>query len=1156
VTRRGPQAGLPLFALLLSLAGPALAAELEEQLWHHRNLGKALYENPATQYDAVGELEKALALAPDSARERVNLGLALLRAGQTDEGIAQLEQAQKQDPSIPHTWFNLGIAYKRQSEYDKAIHQLEGMLELVPDEAITHYNLGVLYKLEGNAERSLEHFERAAELDPRLAGPHFQLATAYRQEGRTEDAARAMETFRTLKAAKGGSEDLEWSWYSEIYETLEPAPRPAPEETPRFAARTLTAEGETHDPGTAGLSLLRADGDALPDLVTWSARGVKLFLGDGRPVPLGPSPTGLGGLRNVRHVAAGDLDDDGLEDLAVLTDGGVSLWMNREEATPRFERLALGAFGASKTSEGQEEAEGNDVSKRVHDLALWLDYDHDYDLDLLLLGAEPALLRNGGDGRFGDRTGDFPFPAPGDPMAGRLGGAAAVARIDVMADSQATDVVVALAPSPQASGGTAEPVAQGILYRDLLGGRFEARPLPELPAGTRSLRAADVDHDGWTDLVAAGDGGVTLLVNDHHEGFRAEPVAATGGVAAVALLDLDGRGASDLVVAGASDLVAGGKNGMALLRDRGRGHFEAASLPDPLPAAVALAAADFDADGRADLAAVDRQGAVRLLGNRTKTDNRWLRVDLTGVKNPKLARGAEVEVKAGTLYQKRLYDGVPISFGLGDRGEVDTVRITWPNGLIQNQARQQADAALAVQEAPRLSGSCPMIFTWNGEGFEFITDVLGVAPLGASAGDGEYFPVDHDEGIRIAGESLAPRADGRYEIRMTEELREVAFLDEIRLAAVDHPADVEILTNDKFKGPPFPELRLYGASERIRPVAATDHRGRDVLERVLAKDETYPDGFERTYDGVAELHHLELDFGPEAPQGRALLVLSGWVDWADGSTFLASAQGAGPGLMLPALEVQDATGRWVTVLDDMGIPAGKPKTIAVDLTGKLPAGWRRLRIVTSLCVYWDEIYLTPDPGPPTVRVSPVPLSSAKLHFRGFSKVVIHPERKQPERFVYAERRPLAMWNPTPGLYTRYGAVGELLGTLDDRFVVMGSGDEVRMVFDPRDLPPVPKGWQRDFLLFVDGWAKDGDANTAYSQTVEPLPYHGMPRYPYEAPDAYPDDPLHTLYREHYLTRPALRLIRPLTEGLAPERARVEADVDTESVPAGSAGDRR
>ena len=93
-------------ALFLGLLIPSnlLADSQDEMLWHYRNLGKALYENPATQDEAVEMFKKALDLAPDSARERVNYGLALLKvAGKSAEGITQLEQAQKQDPTIPHT---------------------------------------------------------------------------------------------------------------------------------------------------------------------------------------------------------------------------------------------------------------------------------------------------------------------------------------------------------------------------------------------------------------------------------------------------------------------------------------------------------------------------------------------------------------------------------------------------------------------------------------------------------------------------------------------------------------------------------------------------------------------------------------------------------------------------------------------------------------------------------------------------------------------------------------------------------------------------------------------------------------------------------------------------------------------------------------------
>ena len=546
---------------------------------------------------------------------------------------------------------------------------------------------------------------------------------------------------------------------------------------------------------------------------------------------------------------------------------------------------------------------------------------------------------------------------------------------------------------------------------------------------------------------------------------------------------------------------------------------------------AAAVAADFDGDGRLDLACVDGTGTLQLLSNRTDTRNRWLSVSLEGTKNLKLAQGAEVELRARSSYQKKVYRGTALLFGLAGHGDVDAVRITWPNGLIQNETRQAAGVH-QYKEAPRLSGSCPMIYTWNGSEFQFITDVLGVAPLGASAGDGKYFPVDHDELIQVPGDALVAR-DGGYEVRIVEELREVAFMDEVKLIAVDRPASVEVFTNDKFKSPPFPEFRLYGVERRVPPVAAHDDRGGDVLERVLRRDRRYPDGFARNLAGVAELHHLDLDFGTAAHDGRAILVLSGWVDWADGSTFLGSAQASDAGLVMPFLQVKDARGEWRTVIEDMGMPAGKPKTIAVDLTGKFLSASRELRIATNLCVYWDEIFLSEDTAAPDVRLTDLRAERADLHFRGFSDVIIDPERRQPERFVYANVHPTAMWNPTPGLYTRYGDVQPLLSGLDDQLVIMGSGDELRLRFDASALPRLPPGWRRDFLLFVDGWAKDADANTAYSQSVEPLPYHGMPGYPYVYPDRYPDGDRNALYREHYNTRPALRLIRQLTEGLAP-----------------------
>ena len=162
-----------------------------------------------------------------------------------------------------------------------------------------------------------------------------------------------------------------------------------------------------------------------------------------------------------------------------------------------------------------------------------------------------------------------------------------------------------------------------------------------------------------------------------------------------------------------------------------------------------------------------------------------------------------------------------------------------------------------------------------------------------------------------------------------------------------------------------------------------------------------------------------------------------------------------------------------------------------------------------------------------MRTLEVPVLGADLHFRGVSRAVVDPRRLRPEEYVYADVHPATMWDPIPGLYTRYGDVAELLTRIDDRFVVFGVGDELALRFDATALPPLPPGWRRDFQLVVDGWAKDGDLNTAFARSVEPFPYHAMPGYPYDADHPFPDDEAHRRWREEYQTRPALRLTRPL-----------------------------
>ena len=148
---------------------------------------------------------------------------------------------------------------------------------------------------------------------------------------------------------------------------------------------------------------------------------------------------------------------------------------------------------------------------------------------------------------------------------------------------------------------------------------------------------------------------------------------------------------------------------------------------------------------------------------------------------------------------------------------------------------------------------------------------------------------------------------------------------------------------------------------------------------------------------------------------------------------------------------------------------------------------------------------------------------AGVRFRGFSRIQVDPAWRTPQKFFYDRPEPDAMWSQTPGNYTRYGDITELVSSIDDRFVIYGAGDEVRLQFNARALPKVRNGWKRTFVLCVDGWEKDQDPNTFTSRSVEPLPFHGMSVYPYGEDESHP----HPEYIEKYNTRPGLRLIRPL-----------------------------
>jgi hypothetical protein len=254
---------------------------------------------------------------------------------------------------------------------------------------------------------------------------------------------------------------------------------------------------------------------------------------------------------------------------------------------------------------------------------------------------------------------------------------------------------------------------------------------------------------------------------------------------------------------------------------------------------------------------------------------------------------------------------------------------------------------------------------------------------------------------------------------------------------------------------------------------------------------------------------VELELPSEAPRiGPLYLIAQGWIHPTDSSVNVAISQGTHARPRALSLSVADAAGRFREVRSNLGFPAGKDKTVLVDLAGVFPAsGPRRLRLSTNLEIFWDRLGWAV--GRPDVRVVPerLPLDAADLVYRGYS-VTTRRASSAPERPRYVLDGTTPRWLDLEGYYTRFGDVRPLVGTIDDRYVIMNAGDELRLRF--RAGSPARAGLVRDFILLSDGWVKDGDYNTTASRTVLPLPTHATGRYT-DPPARLEDDPV---YRAH------------------------------------------
>ena len=359
-----------------------------------------------------------------------------------------------------------------------------------------------------------------------------------------------------------------------------------------------------------------------------------------------------------------------------------------------------------------------------------------------------------------------------------------------------------------------------------------------------------------------------------------------------------------------------------------------------------------------------------LLRNEGGNQNHWLRLSLKGLADNKSAIGTKVEVFAGGNRQKFEIAGsngylgqnsTDIVVGLGDAKEADIVRLLWPTGVLQDEINVAGDRQQNITEIDRRGSSCPTLFVWNGERYELVADMLGAGVVGHWIGPGQRDIPRPVEYIKIDRNAIREK-DGMFSFRFMEPLEEAVYLDQVRVLAVDHPAGLDVYPNEYFaSNPPYPEFKVVVSKrEDARPPAgAWDEHGHNVLPDLLAH--RYFGDFALTqFQGFAKSHSLTLELGEPYHGGPLWLLMHGEVEYFSANSMYAASQ-AGVQAISPYVEALDENGKWVRVIDDMGFPAGGPRTMTADLTGKLPPGTRKIRITTNLQIYWDSILVSRTP---------------------------------------------------------------------------------------------------------------------------------------------------------------------------------------------------
>lgn len=1059
------------------------------------------------------------------------VGLAALEVGDDQRAKSELTKATQLAPNEPAAWTNLGILQIRHKEFDSAQQSLERARTLADKNGKIYETIALLEKHRGNFDASQSALQKAIEVDGGNVKAMYALA---KEKERATDDASARKLYEQILQAKPGNLEVQ-------LEAIRLAAKANDAEAARRTVAAIKAPTPAWEPEIQtqfeGLNATANAGD-MRAMITQVAYFRNTLLRDPRfrasldEVRYSDTTVGEPFRKPlVMQVPSSSLApaDTGItfEEPATDPELGVPFVWSKAGYLDGDGRPFIAAGSATHTYFGNQKI---DFRPEYEKGVALFDFDYDFKTDAVLVGSEGFRLYKQTDSGFTDVTSQTKLPK--DVTDAQYFGAWV---FDVESDGD-LDLILARPGAPPA------------VLQNNSDGTFSSLSVFDRLTDLKYFAAADLDEDGDADAVALSGRQIAYFTNERGGVFKEGPLLgeSTGGFD---IGDMNGDGRLEVVVVQSDGVVRGyTKNSQSewasneLFRDPSVNPNSVPKLADfdnngaldialvgesqsrvwlqaadgkfqqvAQPAARVTSIFDTNSDGRVDLVGISSEKKLVFLENKGTKNYNWQTVRPRAAKTTGDQRvnsfgiGGELELRAGLSLQKKLITEPIVHFGLGENAAADVLRVVWQNGFVQAEFDLKPNQPIAAEQ--RLKGSCPHLFAFDGESFKHVKDAPPWSPaLGLKINAQDTFGIlETEEWFKVPGHALKPTKENFYELRITGEYWESFYLDQYSLLVVDHPENTEVFTDERFSVPP-PPLEVFTTGIPREFAAARNDKGEDVSAIVRTLDEKYLDGFERgTFQGVANEHYVELDLPVDAPTDKKLaIVADGFVHPTDASINVQLGQSSLEKPRSLSLEVRDENGQWKVAKENLGFPAGKMKTLVIEL----PLAARAARLRTNMEVFWDKLAWAAYEAGDQNRVMRLELSASELHYRGFS-VIEKKDDSSPEIPIYDRILTTTQrWRDMEGYFTRYGDVLELLTRSDDRYVLANAGDELILKFAA--MPPPPAGFKRDFVLIGDGWIKDGDLNSVFSKTLLPLPTHATNDYS-TPPTTLENDPV---YRKH------------------------------------------